>query len=410
MRLLTITADFPPYHAGGYGIRVKNIMDGLFAKGHEVLLLTTRAKGLKTDSASTPTYAIKRVLHGQFRTKPFPHEVLFDIQDINAIDKAIKKFEPDLIYLGHIYPLTKQLLPFLATLNIPIVCDEGGNSLKGAWTEQGRWFRFTGDYQPRFRWLSKLKPVVIQTVKFFSGGRIQEVWVWPGNMAVIFNSRKNQSYVLGLGVPIQRSRVIYSGIDTDVFTFQKREALHIPVSIICPGRIEPRKGQIDAVRLIALLNSQGISANLIIVGEVMSADYKRQILEEIKRSNLEEQIELLPMITQEDLAKLYHQADICFFSSYQESGLSRIPLEAMACGSIVISYGNEGSDEIIQNGVNGYCGEPGNIQKAEEIISALLASPAKVQNICTSALAPINETYALPAYIEEIEEFAKQSF
>lgn len=385
-------------------------MDGLASRGHKIQLLTTKARNIKRNEKDSSNYPVVRNLHNQYCVKLFPKEVWFDLLDTKLLQNTITEFQPDLIYLGHIYPLTKQLLPFLARTELPILYDEGGNGLKGAWTEQGRWFRFTGDYQPRFRWLSKLKPVVIQTVKFFSGGRIQEVWVWPGNMAVIFNSRKNQSYVLGLGVPIQRSRVIYSGIDTDVFTFQKREALHIPVSIICPGRIEPRKGQIDAVRLIALLNSQGISANLIIVGEVMSADYKRQILEEIKRSNLEEQIELLPMITQEDLAKLYHQADICFFSSYQESGLSRIPLEAMACGSIVISYGNEGSDEIIQNGVNGYCGEPGNIQKAEEIISALLASPAKVQNICTSALAPINETYALPAYIEEIEEFAKQSF
>src|SRR5690606_29864011 len=130
-------------------------------------------------------------------------------------------------------------------------------------------------------------------------------------------------------------------IDTSVFTFHQRNGINEPLNIICPGRIEPRKGQIDAVRLVAMLNRQGISANLIIVGKVVSPDYMQEILGEIKYSNLEDQIQLSPMTSQEELAKLYHQTDICFFPSYQELGLSRVPLEAMACGCVLLSYGNE---------------------------------------------------------------------
>lgn len=409
MRILTITADFPPYHGGGYGIRIKNIMDGLFARGYEISVLTTKATSRKLEESIENTYPIFRYLNNRYQAKFFPKEVFFDIRDLRTLDKAIRKFQPALIYLGHIYPLTKQLLPFLSNLDIPILCDEGGDSLKGAWTEHGRWFRFTGDYQAHFQWLNKLKPSFIQVVKFLSKERIKEEWAWPANLSVIFNSKRNQSFVLGLGIPARRSQVLYSGIDTEIFTFQKRNVLNEPLRIICPGRIEPRKGQLDAVRLLVLLKTQKIASRLVIVGEVVSQDYKQEILEEIKQNNLEEQIQLLPMISQEELAKRYHQADICFFSSYQESGLSRIPLEAMACGRIIISYGNEGSDEIIKNDVNGYCVEPGYIKKVAEIISALKVSPAKVQEICKNASNAIVETYALPAYIDKIESFIKQS-
>lgn len=410
MRILTITADFPPYHGGGYGIRIKNIMDGLSTRGDDISVLTTKAKNRKLKESIENRYPIFRYLNNRYQAKFFPKEVLFDIQDVFTIDKTIRKFKPDLIYVGHIYPFTKQLLPFLSTLEIPILCDEGGNSLKGAWTDQGRWFRFTGDYQARFQWLNKLKPLVIQAVMILSRGRIKEGWSWPTNLSVIFNSNKNQSFVLGLGVPVQRSKVIYSGIDTDIFTFHQQEALNNPLTIICPGRVEPRKGQLDAVRLMALLKSQEIDANLLIVGKVMSQDYKQQILDEIEQNNLEEYAQLLPMVSQEELAKLYHQADICFFPSYQDSGLSRIPLEAMACGSIVVSYGNEGSDEIIKNDVNGYYVEPGDIKKVVEIIKALEASSARVQEISTTARSEIIETHIITAYIDKIETFIKQTF
>lgn len=410
MRIITISAVYPPYHSGGYGIRIKNIMDGLSARGHDISVLTTKATSRKLDESIENTYPIFRYLNNRYQAKFFPKEVLFDIRDVFTIDKTIRKFKPDLIYLGHIYPLTKQLLPFLSTLKIPILCDEGGNSLKGAWTERGRWFSFSGDYQARFQWLNKLKPLVIQAVKILSGGRIKEGWSWPTKLSVIFNSKMNQSFVLGLGMPVLRSEVIYSGIDTEIFTFQARDELKRPLRIICPGRVEPRKGQLDAVRLLAFLKSQEIDANLLIVGKVMSHDYKQQILDEIEQNNLEENAKLLPMVSQEELAKLYHQADICFFPSYQDSGLSRIPMEAMACGSIVVSYGNEGSDEIIKNDVNGYCAEPGDIKKVTEIIKALEASSAKVQEISTTARSEIIETYTLTAYIAKIETFINNHF
>ena len=82
----------------------------------------------------------------------------------------------------------------------------------------------------------------------------------------------------------------------------------------------------------------------------------------------------------------------------------------MACGSIVVSYGNEGSDEIIKNDVNGYCVEPGDIKKVAEIIKALEASSARVQEISTTARSEIIETHTITAYIDKIETFIKQTF
>ncbi len=42
MRILTISAFYPPYTYGGYEIRIGDIMDGLSARGHKIHVLTTK--------------------------------------------------------------------------------------------------------------------------------------------------------------------------------------------------------------------------------------------------------------------------------------------------------------------------------------------------------------------------------
>lgn len=405
MKILTISAHFPPHHSGGYGIRVKDIMDGLAERGHEILVLTTKAKRPVRAREVNSNYPIERVLRNHSGIKRFLKELYFDVLDVGLMRRYINDFKPDLIYLGHIYPISKQLMPLLASMPIRILFDEGGNGLKGAWTDHGRWFRLLSDYKFKSKVINFFLPTIRRIILWVNNGKLIDKWSWPDNLSVIFNSKQNQSFVLGLEVPMLRSEVIYSGINTDRFTFRPRKGLSTPIRIICPGRIEPRKGQMDAVRLIAALRNEGIVAEMVLVGKVVSNEYERRKLKEIEELGLRGQIQTLSMASQDELVRLYHQADICFFPSYQESGLSRVPLEAMTCGCVVISYGNEGSDEIIKNGENGYLVSPGDIKNVKEVIDALKKSPVLVQETCSRAHKDVIESYSMPRYIDKVESF-----
>ncbi len=373
------------------------------------MILTTKAEGLKLDKTIGTSYPIYRVLHNHYTAKFFPKEIFFDIQDINALDQVIREFKPDLIYSGHIYPLTKQLLPYLSTLDIPIVCDEGGNSLKGAWTDHGRWFRLLNDFKFSNKFLNTLIPVFKKIVLWISRGKLITNWTWPESMAIIFNSNLNFKNAAQFGVPVQNARVIHSGVDLNKFSFRPRPAISTPIRIIIPGRIEQKKGQIDGVRLINELHMHGIEAELIITGSCSDSIYAMQIEEEIKKMGLQRDIVFQNMVSQEEIAALYQQCDVCFFSSYHQSGFSRVPLEAMACGCIVTSYGNEGSDEIIKNEENGFLIAPGDIWAVAELVTRLVKEDYLVARIIKNARDCIEINYSLPVYISQIEEFVKQS-
>lgn len=405
MKILSITAQYPPFHMGGYEIRVKNILDGLFTRGHDFQVLTNIPDIHKQAQVQPSNFPIIRKLHNRLKAKFFPNEILFDLLDTRMLARFIADFKPDVIYLGHIYILSKALLPYLASLDIPIIFDEGGNGLKGAWTEHGRWFHFTGDWQSRFPLFNFIKPWVIYLVCKLSEGRIKQEWIWPNNMQIIFNSELNKKNACSFGVPVENANVIHSGVNTQVFSFRPRETFSTPLKILIPGRIEENKGQLDGLKLLRVLNENNISSELWIVGPIGNPSYYATLLEEVEKQQFHNQVKFFPMLDREKLVDLYHQADICFFPSYQKPGLSRVPLEAMACGSIVISYGNEGSDEIITNGKNGYLISPGDMDKIKFIIINLSNDPTMYKGILSNACGLINSSFSLARYVDKIESF-----
>lgn len=401
-KILSISASYPPYHSGGYEIRIKNILDGLSDRGYEIKVLTTIPEKINRSKNTIEKYPINRKLHDRRKAKFFPKEVWFDLLDTGLIEREIKQFKPDLLYLGHIYNLSKAILPFLAGLQTPVVFDEGGNVLKGAWTEHGRWFRFTGNYNSHFWLLRKIKPSVVDLVCKLSKGRIKKDWSWPQQMKIIFNSYRNQSFVASIGVPVHNSVVIHSGVDLKKFTFKIRNALNSPIRIIIPGRIEEGKGQIDGIRLLKLMRKQGIKAELTIIGAIGDRAYYQKLINEISSEKLLDVIKILSMHDHLELIRLYHQAEICFFPSYQEAGFSRIPLEAMACGCLLISYGKEGSDEIICNGRNGFLINAGDLNQIRNLLHNL--TNQKFREIIGCARELIENEYDLNNYIKRIEK------
>ena len=409
MRILTITSNHPPYHTGGYELRVKDIMDGLAARGHQVLVLSTKAPPISPINPEISAYPVRRLLHNRYSARFFPKEILFDLIDTKTVGTVIKEFQPDVIYLGHTYILSKAILPYFADQSLPIVYDEGGTCLKGAWTERGRWFEFTGDYQPKWFFLNKIKPLVIKLVVLLGNGTIQPHWRWPQQMKVFFNSQSSLEHSLGFGVPVENAEVIHSGIVLDKFPFRPRNKMSKPVRILCPGRLEPRKGQLDAIELTSMLAAAGIQAALTLVGEAPSQSYLEQIRAKITSQRLEDSVSILGMVGQDELSELYQRADICFFSSHHPTGFSRTPLEAMASGCVVIAFGSEGSSEIIADGLTGFVIEPGNLQRAVGIINLLLCDQEIFEKIVNDARSFLEKQCTFESYIDSIENFVLET-
>ena len=422
MRILTLSAYYPPYSYGGYENRVRDVMDGLAARGHEVTVLTTKPD---TAMQATPiefAYPVIRRLHGVRKALSwaerltmkestnrlgvalvFLRQIWRDLRDLRLIDNTIKKFQPDIIYLGHIRPLSENILPYLASSSIKLVQDDGGITAEWSYENQGLWFRFLTEIQPDSTFVKKLKAGFVSVVTTLSGGRIKKKRIWPENITVFFNNQACYLSFIEKQIPHSHASVIHSGLDTKQFTYQSTMNSGQVFRVIVPGRIEPNKGQMDAVNLSAQLLQNGIDHYLTIAGDPWKKDYLELLEQEVTDRVLRDHVCIIPSLEKNELIDLYHQSDLCFFPSYHKTGFSRIPLEAMACGCLVISYGNEGSAEIIRENENGFLVKEGNSTQLLQLLQRLIANPAEIERVTKAARQEVEQVYSLPKYLDQIE-------
>jgi colanic acid/amylovoran biosynthesis glycosyltransferase len=228
-------------------------------------------------------------------------------------------------------------------------------------------------------------------------------------MRIYFNSVSALRHARQMGVPITGARVIHSAIKIDDFPYSARYCITEPVKILVPGRIKPEKGTQDAILLLEELKRRGIPARLKLVGKIQSAPYFSDILAMIYQKGLGDSVEYIPMVTQADLSFLYQEADICFFPTYFKTGFSRVPLEAMSSGCLVICYGNEGSREVIRDGISGFVIPEGDIERATRVINNFIKEPALYKKVIQEARNQVEREHTLDKYIDSIETYLQSS-
>lgn len=407
MKLLVISDSYPPYHSGGYELRCKDVIDRLMHRGNIAEVITTRIPE-DSEILCKDDKDILRILHSEDNSKRVLRRIFEDYQDLRHINRVINSFKPDIIYIWHAINLTRAIFPYLAEQKIPIVYDEGGVGLKWAWEHHGPWYTMI-DYQSNSKLKRIIKDSLSSIVNFLSGNLIKKRFQWPVINAY-FNSHLNLDNATQANVPLNKYQVIYSGIDLSEFPYKENQVLALPLKIISPGRFVPLKGIVDSVKLInELVKKKNIPAKLTLIGVARNISYLHEILELIKEKHLENDVEIIDFIKHDEMSKLYQSSDFCFFPSYHKSGFSRVPLEAMASGCLVLTYGNEGSNEVIRNRETGFIIPEGEYSVAADLIEELLRHPNLYIGIINSSRQEIEQKYDMDNYVNQIESFLLDS-
>jgi glycosyltransferase involved in cell wall biosynthesis len=407
MKILVITNLYPPHQWGGYELRCKQVVDHLIRRGHEVEVLTSVCDDRKCKLHPNEKN-VYRKLHNIHEVQTRYQKAITIISDLRKMDKLIRRFKPDIVYLWHMTSFTKSIIPYLAGIGRQIVWDEGGRGLSYFWNNHGAWHNFLDKRRESIfkRWIKEFIKIGFIAV---SGNLLKAEWQWPQKMVGYFNSEMGLQYAQSAGVPIEGFEVIHSGIDINLFPYEGFNDPSARINVLMPGRIEVIKGQKDGVELLAHLIQKNIPVHLTIIGHFYSNEYYQDILHYIKKNHLEAHVSTLPMVGYDVMSNYYRQADICFFSSKQDMGFSRIPLEAMASGCLMITYGNEGSKEVITNNETGFIVSEGDSERIVSIVQEVFENPEKYQKICQAARRMIEQNHSMEIYLDQIESFFEKT-
>jgi D-inositol-3-phosphate glycosyltransferase len=159
----------------------------------------------------------------------------------------------------------------------------------------------------------------------------------------------------------EKIKVIPLGVDVEKFypprysRTEAREKLGIatrrPMLGIL-GRIDPKKGQLFAIKAVQQLIRTGVEVDLLIMGMPTVNDpetqvYFQEMLQYIQQYNLADRIRIMNFT--EDVHSFYQAIDIFVLASESET-YGMVTIEAMLSGKPVIATNSGGTAEILKNG------------------------------------------------------------
>jgi glycosyltransferase involved in cell wall biosynthesis len=354
MRICLLTYRGNPY-SGGQGIYIYYLSREFQRMGHEVEVIASAplpevSKGvilhqLRSSSIYHPGSSFRRNLP-KVRNPVDLHELCasrvgifaepwaFSFRAYAKIKELCKQRRFDIIHdnqgLGYGLLLMKRLnIPVIATIHHPLPIDrqadmEQANGLKERW---------------------RIK-------KFYSFIRMQALVARRLDRVITVSQSSAKDTSLFFKVPADKLRVVYNGIDTEIYSVNEEVSQNRDGLIIVANTDDRKKGVLYLLQALHLLREDGIKLTIVDdaerhssyiedVGPLPSYGFKL-----VRKLNLDGMVHFTGRLTREELAQHYSAAQIAVVPSLYE-GFGIPAAEAMACGTPVIATTGGALPEVV---------------------------------------------------------------
>jgi len=206
--------------------------------------------------------------------------------------------------------------------------------------------------------------------------------------------------IIYYGVPVERLKI--NDTDFDEAIINKWNGI-TKWNILVAGRTVKGKGQEDIITAIAIIKNEYKLTNfhLKVVGQV-SGEYNDKLLQLIKESGLEEFVDMIPF--SEHPGKYFKEAHIGVTTSRNEA-FGRITVEYMKSNMVTVGANAGATNEIIQNNINGYCYEPGDISQFAKILVEIMSDAGNAKTVAWKGKTEIEQRFNLARHGAEVNDF-----
>jgi glycosyltransferase involved in cell wall biosynthesis len=199
---------------------------------------------------------------------------------------------------------------------------------------------------------------------------------------IAISQQTKKDLISFLGIPEERIRVIYNGVDHDIF---KPCPAPKPVDepyILYVGSEQPRKNLTTLLMAFHKLKADKSfrELKLVKVGEAGGKNqvFRQQSLKLIESLNLRGDIVFTGFVAEEEMAGYYSNAECLVFPSLYE-GFGLPVIEAMACGCPVITSNTSSLPEIV--GEAGIMVEPHDAEGLANAVGEVFTNPDLKQEL-----------------------------
>lgn len=156
-----------------------------------------------------------------------------------------------------------------------------------------------------------------------------------------------------LGYPENKISIVYPAVDHDIYyvkrdreIIKKLGILDTHKVILYVGSEQPRKNVPFLLEAISQLKKRIPEIKLLKIGNSQVPGAREKLLELIETLGLQEEVIFVGYVSENDITKYYNGADLFVYPSLYE-GFGMPPLEAMACGTPVVTSNVTSLPEVV---------------------------------------------------------------
>lgn len=216
-----------------------------------------------------------------------------------------------------------------------------------------------------------------------------------------------QEVVERLGVERALFTIVPGAVDVDRFKpaegWQAGYAAD-PVRLLYHGRVDRRKGVLDFIEALSMLNDQGTAFAATISGIGPDLDAAQAL---VVQHALGHAVRFSGAVAYDDAPLAYHDQDVFVSPTYME-GFSNTVLEAMASGLPIVSCVAVGVMDCLRDNENGLMVQPGDVPELARALGRMIEDPALRRRLAISALDECRSTYAWQPVGRQIMDIYRQ--
>jgi glycogen(starch) synthase len=396
---------------GGWEQWCQEVADALIARGHEVIVLTSRYRAGAL--AADPPHVRRQLylesdLHHYRPVDFFLRLPARDRHNTQFLEDAIERVKPDAMMIWGMWQLSAQLAVHAEQL----VRDRVAYYFCGFWPalelEPDPHTAYWRSLQSKLR--SRALGTAVTAPAFHRIRRRQERRPDLAHVACVSQYVLDTFRSAGFGNPTWR--VIYGGIDLESFTNLRQARSPVPTGmlrLVYAGSLSREKGVGDVVSAMTLvarrLPPESVHVTLVGSGH---PDFEAELHRLVSANELDAYVSFRGRIPKQEMPALLAQFDVLLFTSAWEEPLARMMMEGMAAGLALITTVTGGTGEAVTPGTNALTFAPGNAEELAAQIERLANDPDLVRRLAEAGQQTAIRRFSLHRMTDDLEAFLQE--